>query len=93
MSTSGPDTGSARETVRDLISGVALIGEIHVNESVGSGRIRWAALASLPSLLSFVDATTGVHLDLGQQSNVTVGYVTPLTGGPDRVFNGELRAF
>jgi hypothetical protein len=75
---------------------VALISEIHVNESVGSGKTTVVGPgfppAVPPSSFSLVDATVGVHLDLGQQSNVTVAYVTPLTGGPDRVFNGELRA-
>ncbi len=75
------------------ISGVALISEIHVNESVGSARSTVGAGTLPVSSFSLVDATVGVHLDLGQQSNVTVGYVTPLTGGPDRLFNGELRAF
>jgi hypothetical protein len=76
-----------------LISGVALISEIHVNESLGSGTTTVAFGTPPFSSFSLVDATAGVHLDLGQQSNVTVAYVAPLTGGPDRVFNGELRAF
>jgi hypothetical protein len=75
------------------ISGVALMSEIHVNESLGTGRTTVGGGAVPVSSFSLVDATVGVHLDVGQQSNVTVGYVTPLTGGPDRVFNGELRAF
>jgi hypothetical protein len=76
-----------------LISGVALIGEIHVNESVGAAKTTVGGGTLPVSSFSLVDATAGMHLDLGQQSNVTVGYVAPLTGGPDRVFNGELRAF
>jgi hypothetical protein len=76
-----------------LISGVALIGEIHVNESVGAAKTTVGGGTLPVSSFSLVDATAGMHMDLGQQSNVTVGYVAPLTGGSDRVFNGELRAF
>jgi hypothetical protein len=70
------------------VSGVALISEIHVNESVGCGVA--PAGVTVPNL-SFVDATVGMHLDVGKSSNVTIGYVAPITGGPDRLFNGELR--
>jgi hypothetical protein len=80
-----------------LISGVACMGEIHVNQSCGSGGlISDGTIPSAPALPvndSFVDFTAGVHLDVGQNGNMTIGYVAPLTGGPDRLFNNEFRAF
>jgi hypothetical protein len=76
-----------------LVSGLALIGEIHVNESVGSGSERGLvpALGATPTNFSLVDMDFGVHLDVGQHSNVTCAYVTPLGGGQDRVFEGGFR--
>jgi hypothetical protein len=77
-----------------LITGIACMGEIHINESLGSGgTISDGSVVVPPYNYSFVDLTTGVHLDVGQQCNVTVGYVAPVTGGPARDFNGEFRAF
>lgn len=77
------------------INGVACIGEIHVNQSVGSGGVIREGTGPLPPAVnySFVDFVAGAHLDIGQNSNMTIGYVAPLTSGEDRLFNGELRAF
>ncbi len=76
-----------------LISGIACIGEIHVNESLASGGvISDGSIVVPPYNYSFVDLTAGVHLDVGQHCNVTFGYVAPLSGGPARDFNGEFRA-
>jgi hypothetical protein len=77
-----------------LVSGLALIGEIHVNESVGHGSetgLVLPALGGVPVNFSLVDMDFGVHLEMGQHSNVTCAYVTPLSGGPDRVIDGGLR--
>jgi hypothetical protein len=74
-----------------LIPGLALMGEIHVNESVGAGATTVAGAVS--NSFSLVDAVVGLHMDFSPQSNLTLGYVSPITGGPDRALNGELRAF
>ena len=77
-----------------FVSGLALIGEIHVNESVGTGGETGAALLALGGMsphFSLVDVDFGVHLDVGPHSNATFAYVTPLNGGPDRVIDGGLR--
>ncbi len=74
------------------ISGIACMGEIHVNQSLEPGGVISNFVVPLPPMnYSFVDFTAGVHLDVGRQCNVTVGYVAPLTGGPERDFNGEFR--
>jgi len=76
------------------ISGLACIGEIHVNQSLGSGGVISDGTVSVPPVsYSFVDFTAGAYLDFGGNGNVTIGYVAPLTGGSDRFFDGELRAF
>jgi hypothetical protein len=76
------------------ITGVACMGEIHVNQSLGSGGVITDGSVAVPPVsYSFVDFTAGVHLDIGENSNMTVGYVAPMTGGSDRLFNSEFRAF
>ncbi len=78
-----------------LVSGLALIGEIHVNESVGSGSQTnlVPGLGTTPTSFSLVDMDFGLHLDMGQHNNVTCAYVAPLSGGPDRALDGGFRLF
>ena len=75
-----------------LITSIACMGEIHINESLASGgAISDGTVAVPPYNYSLVDFTAGLHMDMGQQCSVTVGYVAPLSGGAEREFNGELR--
>ncbi len=77
-----------------LITSIACMGEIHINESLASGgAISDGTVAVPPYNYSLVDFTAGLHMDMGQQCSVTVGYVAPLSGGAEREFNGEFRAF
>ena len=52
----------------------------------GSYRIgRYAAAIDISHL------TLGAHLELYDRTTITVAYVTPVGGGSDRQFDGELR--
>jgi hypothetical protein len=81
------------------ITGIACIGEIHVNQSLAPGGVIGdvgvvpPTAPPTPINYSFVDLTVGAYLETGRNSNFTIGYVAPLTGGSDRFFDGELRAF
>lgn len=77
-----------------LIKGVAAITELHLTQSVstsdevgdGTGIIQ-AGVRGLER--SMLDLTVGLHLEVLRRSDLTLGYVVPLTS--DRDFDGELR--
>jgi hypothetical protein len=78
------------------LTGVSPIMEVHVNQAlqqsdvIGGDNYR---LGSQYGVVSLVNGLVGCNFEWGTRSTVTCAYVTPLGGGADRWFDGELRAF
>jgi len=78
------------------LTGVAPIMEVHVNQAlqesdvIGGDNYR---LGSQYGVMSLVNGLVGCNFEWGTRSTLTFAYVTPLGGGADRWFDGELRAF
>lgn len=79
-----------------FLTGLAPTFELHYNRSldptdtVQSGGFQIGNYADNIEILNMVIGTT---CQFGQNKFLTVGYATPLAGGTDRQFDGELRAF
>lgn len=71
----------------------ALMAEVHYNgalnngDSVQSGKFRIGDGATAVDTLNL---TVGASVQLGHNTNLSAGYVTPLTGNADRQFDGAL---
>lgn len=85
-----------RTNQRPLISGVALVSEIHYattlegRDSVSDSYLfQSTVVTSAANHFNHLNATVGTHIDLGR-SALRIGYVQPLRGGTDRVFDNEL---
>ncbi len=78
------------------LTGVAPIMEVHVNQAlqesdvIGGDNYR---LGTQYGVMSLVNGLVGCNFEWGTRSTLTFAYVTPLGGGADRWFDGELRAF
>jgi hypothetical protein len=78
------------------LTGVSPIMEVHVNQAlqqsdvIGGDNYR---LGSQYGVVSLVNGLVGCNFEWGTRSTFTCAYVTPLGGGADRWFDGELRAF
>ena len=76
-------------------TGFAPVMELHVNQGLSTYCPIDAFGYQLgPNLgqVSVTNALVGCNFEWGERSTLTFGYVTPLGGGVDRFFDGELRA-
>ena len=76
-------------------TGFAPIMEVHVNQ--GMSQFNPIAtenyrLGASSGVVSVTNGLVGCNFEWGQRSTLTFAYVTPLGGGVDRFFDGELRA-
>jgi hypothetical protein len=78
------------------LTGFAPIMELHLNQALqdftGFGTPRYQ-VGSDDGMVSLVNGLVGCNFEWGTRSTLTVAYVTPLGGGVDRWFDGEVRAF
>ena len=51
------------------------------------------SLGNDQGIISVTNGLVGCNFEYNKRSTVTFAYVTPLGGGADRFFDGELRAF
>ena len=78
------------------LTGFAPTMELHYNRSlqandvVQTGNFQIGSFADNVEVLNFV---VGATSQFGYNKFLTVGYATPLAGGSDRQFDGELRVF
>lgn len=78
------------------LTGISPIMEVHVNQAlqqsdvIGGEQYR---LGTQYGVVSLVNGLVGCNFEWGTRSTFTCAYVTPLGGGADRWFDGELRAF
>jgi hypothetical protein len=78
------------------LTGFAPIAEIHVNQAFsGSDVIQGETyrLGADYGVVSLVNGLVGCNFEWGTRSTLTFAYATPLGGGVDRWFDGEVRAF
>lgn len=78
------------------LTGIAPLMEVHVNQTLSNYDCIDFDNYTLGSDLgstTLVNGLVGVNFEWGLQSTLTVAYATPLGGGVDRWFDGELRAF
>jgi hypothetical protein len=76
-------------------TGFAPIMEVHVNQGMSQFNPITTStyqLGSPTGVVSVTNALIGCNFEWGQRSTLTFAYVTPLGGGADRFFDGELRA-
>ncbi len=89
------------DTATRRLTGVAPMVELHYNrslqgEDVVSGSASGAGNYQIglgASDIEIINATFGLSATLGRNAVLTAAYVTPLGGGNDRQFDGELRLF
>lgn len=78
-------------------TGIAPFAEVHHNQSISNGdRVAGTAGGASfdfgqPDRIQLVNAVVGVNTTLRMGGTVTVAYATPLGGGNDQQFDGELR--
>jgi hypothetical protein len=78
------------------LTGFSPIMEVHVNQAMYEFRPINAygySLGNDQGILSVTNGLVGCNFEWNRRSTVTFAYVTPLGGGLDRFFDGELRAF
>ena len=78
------------------LTGVAPIMEVHVNQAFQESDVIQGEeyrLGTQYGVVSLVNGLVGCNLEWGTRSTLTFAYVTPLGGGADRWFDGEVRAF
>jgi hypothetical protein len=76
-------------------TGFSPIFELHVNQALEDFcPVQYASwqLGPNPGVISVTNALIGCNFEWGTRSTLSFGYVTPLGGGLDRYFDGELRA-
>lgn len=80
-----------------LISGIAPIFELHMNQSLQHTDVVRAAnnfrLGTFSRNLAVLNAVMGATVQMGQASSLTAAYVTPIGSGVDQQFNSEFRLF
>ena len=77
-----------------LFNRIAPIVELHYNRSLQTTDVVSAngfQIGNYSDNVEVLNATVGMTAMMGQSKTLTVGYVTPLGGGSDKQFNGELR--
>ena len=78
------------------LTGIAPLMEVHVNQALSETdciRFNNYVLGNNLGTPSLVNGLLGINFEWGLKSTLTVAYATPLGGGADRWFDGELRAF
>jgi hypothetical protein len=82
------------ESPRRLLTGLAYVAELHVNQGLNSSSTASVGDVSIVTpRTSVIDLTFGAHLELRQNMTLTAAYCTPLTSGQDRQFDGQFRCF
>jgi hypothetical protein len=69
--------------------------ELHVNQALEDFQplhYQGYQLGSNPGTISVINGLVGCNFEWGTRSTLTFAYVTPLGGGVDRFFDGEVRA-
>ncbi|MDB5387318.1 MAG: hypothetical protein JWM11_2964 [Planctomycetaceae bacterium] len=78
-----------------FLTGIAPIGELHLNQSLQSSDVLQAPgnfqIGTRNSNISVLNAVVGTTFQFGPSSSLTAAYCTPLGGGSDQQFNGEFR--
>lgn len=77
------------------LTGISPIMELHYNQSLTPYDVICKPgfqLGEDPGSVCLINGMTGVNLEWGARSTLTFAYVSPLGGGTDRWFDGELRA-
>lgn len=80
---------------RARFTGFSPIMELHVNQAFEDFEpicFQGYQLGQNPGVVSVTNALIGCNFEWGRRSTLTFAYVTPLGGGVDRFFDGELRA-
>jgi hypothetical protein len=78
------------------LTGFSPIMELHVNQAMNQFQPINAygySLGNDQGIISVTNGLVGCNFEYNKRSTVTFAYVTPLGGGADRFFDGELRAF
>jgi hypothetical protein len=78
------------------LTGFSPVMEVHVNQAMNQFQPINAygySLGNDQGILSVTNGLVGCNFEWNRRSTVTFAYVTPLGGGVDRFFDGELRAF
>lgn len=76
-------------------TGFSPVFELHINQAFEEFQpvyFQGYQLGQNPGIVSVTNALIGCNFEWGTRSTLTFGYVTPLGGGTDRFFDGELRA-
>jgi hypothetical protein len=77
------------------LTGFSPVFELHVNQAFNEFcPIQYGGWTLGPNVgtVSVTNALIGCNFEWGTRSTLSLGYVTPLGGGVDRFFDGELRA-
>jgi hypothetical protein len=76
------------------ISRVALIGEMHFNNTLNSTDSVEGATGTFSQSVDIqtINAVFGTNVLIDQNKSLMLGYVAPIGGGNDRAFDGEFRA-
>ncbi len=77
------------------LTGIAPLAEVHVNQALDQSDVICFGNYQLGNELgvtSLVNGLVGLNFEWGQRSTLTFAYATPIGGGSDRWFDGELRA-
>jgi hypothetical protein len=80
---------------RANFTGFSPILEVHVNQALEDFDplcFQGYQLGTNPGVISVVNGLVGCNFEWGTRSTLTFAYVTPLGGGLDRFFDGEVRA-
>jgi len=78
------------------LTGISPMFEVHVNQAMDEFQPVQAfgySLGNDQGVVSVTNGLVGCNFEWNRRSTVTFAYVTPLGGGLDRFFDGELRAF
>jgi hypothetical protein len=82
------------DSPHDLVTGLAIVGEVHVNQSLSTsplitGPFPTEVVLEPGSQFTIVDLTVGAHVVLRQSTFLTAAFCTPVTS--QRQFDGECR--
>lgn len=100
------DLSAGRWIYQDLgsyVSGVALVSELHYTTTIQdtdrlvlptnplTGPFANGDIQNLANRVHVLNATAGLHFQIGNLSNLRVGYVFPLRNQPNRQFDSEIQ--
>jgi hypothetical protein len=77
------------------LTGIAPIMELHINQSLTSYDVLCQPgyqIGEDLGSLSMINGMVGFNMECGTRSTMTFAYVSPIGGGVDRWFDGEVRA-